>query len=112
MWDGSSSLRLSGITLQHEARRRGAGVINSVDSTNSQVVLQQHLFSLNLSSAIGQATSPLCSDQKTNKQVPVGTTMRPGSGLMVAEEEEEVVLVVVGVVVPTRLGDVLSIDFW
>ena len=29
------------------------------------------------------------------KQVPVGTTMRPGSGLKVAEEEEEEVEVVV-----------------
>ena len=42
--------------------------------------------------------------------------MRPGSGLLVAEEEEEeevvlVVVVEVGVVVPMRLGDVLSIDF-
>ena len=38
--------------------------------------------------------------------------MRPGSGLMVAEEEEEEEEeAVVGVVVPTRLWDVLSIDF-
>ena len=34
--------------------------------------------------------------------------MRPGSGLMVAEEEEEEEkVVVVGVLVPTRLGNVL-----
>ena len=43
--------------------------------------------------------------------------MCPGSGLMVTEEEEEEEKeeekkeVVEGVVVPTRLGDVLSIDF-
>ena len=51
------------------------------------------------------------------KQVPVRTTMRPGSGFMVAEEEEEEeeeVVVFCGgeqyLVVPMRLGDVLSID--
>ena len=30
----------------------------------------------------------------SHKRVPVGTTMRPGSGLMVAEEEEEEAVVV------------------
>ena len=50
------------------------------------------------------------------KQVPVGITMRPGSGLMVEEEEkkkkEEVVVVWWAVLmVPMRLGDVLSNDF-
>ena len=45
---------------------------------------------------------------RLGEQVPVETTMRPGSGLIVEKE----VVVVVGAVVPTRLGGVLSNDFW
>ena len=48
---------------------------------------------------------------KNLKQVSVGTTMHPGSGLMVAEEEkEEVVVEVVVVVVVVVVGVVGSID--
>ena len=63
-------------------------------------------------------------NKKARKQVPVGTTTRPGSRLKVAEEEEEEedekeeeeedgeeVVVVNSIDGHIRLGDVLSIDF-